>query len=608
MLINALMKYANNLKDVCFVLPTQKIDYRIIISDKGELLDIVEFNKEIPYPIAPTGRTSGLKSCVLDYNSKYIFGMYFNEKSKTLELDNRGCNNVFKQVQLDFFNNLNNVKCNAIKNFVNYWKPEEQINNPIFDKIKTALNKKFAFSLNTLDNYIETDELFLDKYIQNNITDNNGINICSITGKSGSYAELHNKIKIPGCSMGGQPIITYNNSSTSESYNSEEKQSSKSYIATDTMNVYTYVLNKLINSDVNHTNIWNKNDSTTFIYFSTSSKCNDLCNSAMSILLDDDETVTDDTLKSIMDKIKKTESIDLSDIDINSSDFYLFELNPNAQANKSRICIKNQYYNSFGNMVNNINSFQNRFRINNNTKPIRINDIIRASLPYGTEKYKEYRDTSEYVQYYTDFINIALNDMQIPINVFQKVVNECKKDFILCKIDGKYNTPPYLKSIRHRIIKAYINYKYNKEVIDMSLNVNSNNFKLPFMLGELFALYEHKQKMAQPNINNTIGKMYFNRAVESPNYIIAELHKKTIMYDNKIVEGGLRYWINDLISKQIDKVYKELEKGGVIPNKFNLEEQSCFVLGYEKMKTYLYTKKDDKTNSKKTEVTNTINE
>ena len=601
MLINALMKYAeNNLKDVCFTLPTTMINYRIIISDNGELLDIVEFNKDVIYPTSPTGRTNGLKSCVLDCNAKYIFGICFDKKSKTVKLEDRGCNNVFKQIQTDFFSSLDSAKCKAFRNFVETWNPEMQITNPIIDKIKTSLGKNFAFSLNTLDNYIETDEAFINKYINiGNISDRT--NVCSITGKMGNYAELHNKIRLPGCSMGGSPLITFHNSTTSESYNNKEKDSAKSYITSDTMDIYTYTLNKLLNSETNHINIWNKDSNITFLYFTTSSKYDTLCNSIMATLLSsNNNTITDNTLNSVMEKVKHIESIDLSDVDINLIDFYLFELNPNAQANKSRISVKNQYHNSFGNVVNNINSFINRFKINDDTKPIKIIDIIRATLPYNTNKYKEYRDSAEYIRYYTDFVNIALNNKQILSNIFQNVIRECKRDF---KIDGGYGTSLYIKNIRYRIIKAFINFKYNKEVIDMALQVNSDDFKLPFILGELFALYEHKQKIAQPNINNTLGMMYFNRAVESPNYIIAELHKKTIIYDNKI-EGGLRYWINDLISKQIDKIHNELEKGGVIPNKFNLEEQSCFVLGYEKMKTHLYTKKEDKIDDVNTNINN----
>lgn len=596
------MKYAeNNLKDVCFTLPTQRIDYRIIISDVGELLDIVEFNKNVPYPLAPTGRTGKcIKSCVLDYNSKYIFGIYFDKTSKNLKLDDNGCNNVFKKVQSDFFDSLNSPKCIAFNNFIKHWEPEKQINNPILNKIKKSFDKHFAFSLNTLDNYIETDKLFLDRYIDKEMDNNERINVCSVTGNVGEYARLHNNIKLSGCFKGAQPIITFNDSTTSISFESNFKNSDNSYITTNTMNIYTYTLNKLLNSETNHINIWNNNTTTTFIYFTTSPKCNDLCNSIMSILLNsNDKTITDNTLHSMMDKVKHIESIDLSDIDVSSTDFYLFELNPNAQASNARISIKNQYHNNFGNIINNINSFQNRFKINSDTKPITPTNIIEASLPYGTQKHKEYKNTTEYIKYYTDFIDIALNNKQIPSNIFQKVINEYVRDFMLYRKDGKFNTPDYLKSIRHRIIKAYINYKYNKEVINMSLETNSDNFKLPFLLGGLLELYDCKQRLAMPNINSPLSKVHFKRAIESPNYIIAELYKKTIIYDNKI-SWGLRKWINDLISEQIAKINDCLTSGGVIPNKFNLEEQSCFILGYEKMKTSKPTKEKNETESKHT--------
>ena len=97
----------------------------------------------------------------------------------------------------------------------------------------------------------------------------------------------------------------------------------------------------------------------------------------------------------------------------------------------------------------------------------------------------------------------------------------------------------------------------------MTIDQDSPGYKL----GQLFALYEHIQKMAQPKINNPMGDILFEAAKESP--------VDTFGY---LLDQVKRAYIPKLKSRKYWETL--LDNLMVAPQKLSIVEKGLFGVGY----------------------------
>ena len=120
------------------------------------------------------------------------------------------------------------------------------------------------------------------------------------------------------------------------------------------------------------------------------------------------------------------------------------------------------------------------------------------------------------------------------------------------------------------------NYKYNEEVITVALNKECK--KVPYVLGRLFAVFEDLQKKANPGINSTIKDRYFNSACANPSMTFPLLTKLANTHLKKISsQKGTVKDFEKLIGELMNKI--EIENNAM-PDRLSLPEQGEFVLGY----------------------------
>ena len=593
MLINALCKYADeNLTDIIDGYIKTKIDYRLVISYDGQLIDIIPTNKEdetdfVYYPKQIGHSGTGIHSAILETTAKYVLGVEKKKKNIVVATNNNGehFHSNYVNTHIDFFNNFtisdSNINCIAFKKFINNWNPLNELNNPLIIKLGKALesNIKVGISVDTFENYLEEDEEFIKIYTDyinktsNNTINNNSLKIIdAMDGSVGYVANLHTAVVINHKSV---PIISVNNFSSSESYGNYNNQAKNAYITERTMQKYVNILNELLHND----NTYTEEAESTYLHFVVHKNV-------------EDSALRDKDVSDVVNKIFKKEYIDINTLnEIKASevdDFYIFELTPNPLAEYSRVSIKNQYHNTFGNLISNVNDFQNRFRINidGGNRDIKIPTIIKASLPnhliinIDNKKVKLY-EQNEYKTYYSKLVNTIINGAQIPFNIFRSAVTEYIQALRFysestphCSVEHKLKIPNNIQNNRLRIMKAYINYKYNKEVIDMDMK--TTEFNLPYMLGELFALYEFQQCKAMGfKINNTIRDRFYALALKYPCKVLVSLDKNSQKYNKKIRHIEARKEINKQITERMSKL-------GITsyPNKLSIEEQSLFIFGY----------------------------
>ena len=156
--------------------------------------------------------------------------------------------------------------------------------------------------------------------------------------------------------------------------------------------------------------------------------------------------------------------------------------------------------------------------------------------------------------------------------------------------DNENNHFIKLNDVRTGIIKACLNRKarlaHQEEEITMSLNKENQN--PAYLCGRLFAVYEMiQQSAADGNLNRTIKDAYFSSACGIPRRILPQLDKLSKNHLRKIGAGnkGREVYFEKLIGEIMDKL------DGSFPATLSLEEQGCFIVGYQQQITDFYQKK-----------------
>lgn len=111
--------------------------------------------------------------------------------------------------------------------------------------------------------------------------------------------------------------------------------------------------------------------------------------------------------------------------------------------------------------------------------------------------------------------------------------------------------------------------------------------------GALMAIYADLQRTAMGDVNANVVTRYYASASRTPNLVLGTLERMASIYLDKLT-WGLRSVFEDRLNKEY--AFFNLEEGRTIPKTLNLEQQSCFALGYRQMCTKITY---DKLNKKK---------
>ncbi len=591
MLIKALCDYAD--KQETSSIPEgfaeQDIHYRIILSEDGELKNILPFNEpkiikdkkgndkivEVPRKAILPVRTQ--KTCIdsntIEHRSLYIFGLNFDkdgfspddEKNKA-----RKSHNAFVQHELEFFDGIDSTACQAYRKFIENWNPENEFNNPLLKELgKNYKGAYFGFSIGTESNYLESDPQFLEKYQTYNCEKNENkkdevLSVCGILGEHGTTARLHDKIKFPGGQPSGCQLVCMNDTAF-ESYG--KTQSYNSNVSEQAMKKYTEVFNKLLSDKTHYCTLGDM----VLIWFAVKKDDSAECSIFSALLGNSSDKDTDRQIETIMKYARSGYTTDKESIDAliadNKVDFYIAGLTPNA----SRICQKFMYKGSFGEMLKNLIKHQSDMMINeNNIHPLYFSGIARQLISPKSSNEKVPPPLMSAI------ILAALNNTKYPDSLLATVIRRVKTDS-----DDEKSTYIRLNDTRAGIIKACLNRKYKKEEITMSWNVENKN--PAYLCGGLFAIYEKiQQESSGGNLNRTIKDAYFASACSRPSSVFPKLAKLANNHTRKLSDAAEVYY-----NKMIGDVMAGLE--GEFPSTLSLDDQGRFIVGYYQMNKKLYT-------------------
>lgn len=210
------------------------------------------------------------------------------------------------------------------------------------------------------------------------------------------------------------------------------------------------------------------------------------------------------------------------------------------------------------------------------------------SIPYrcvSTRDSKEIHKlvNNEFGSIMSQLISAVYNNTQIPAIFFRRAVRYASLSFVS---DKKNDTARLnVETIYAQIIKCYLIRKgYN------IMNKVTTDLNKAYACGKLFAVIETLQykyhKVKEEKLNVSLAEKYFAGAAKSPKRILTPLMKNArSIYLNGIEEKSEKFY-SELFSKIVREV------GGIIPAKFNLDEQGLFILGYEQQRSELLTKKN----------------
>ncbi|WP_441561115.1 type I-C CRISPR-associated protein Cas8c/Csd1 [Colibacter massiliensis] len=558
-----------------------KISYALNLNKEGKLVGIIPLTDEVGNKktklkpkkfILPeaSARSSNIEGQFLWDNAKYILGIDGMTVSlKRFEASKNLCSEVL--------NNCTGVMAVALKRFFVIWRPEVAFSNvillPYLEDISKGKNLIFAVD----GQYIHEDSEIMeawDRYRQKQI----GVikQQCLITGKEGYIKPTHPSIRgVRGAQSSGAALVSFN----SEAYLSYGKeQSYNAPVSEYAAFAYTTALNKLVSDERYHKIIGD----TTVVYWAENGE--DAYADIVSGAVFGENTVSDDMLGYIFDCIKAGKPFDYEGVPLHSDNkFYILGISPNA----ARLSVRFFLVDTFGSILSHVREHYERMRI---VKPSNYkweHIPLWAMMAETVNPHSKAKAASPLLA--GAVMRSILSGLPYPAALYQAILGRVKADQDKEGEKKKDNTYK-ITVIKVAIIKAYLMHNYHEEeVTTVALNEESKN--IPYVLGRLFAVLEHLQETANPNINSTIKNRYFNSACTSPNVVFPVLLKLSNHHLQKIGNDiGKRIFFEKIIGNLQNKIDMS---GNPIPARLSLEDQGKFILGYYHQQQKRYEKKEE---------------
>lgn len=575
MLIKALCDYYDILAADNKVLPdgysNVKVHYLICLTPEGKVDELIDYQEKIPTQTAKgqikekwiqmPQRTEkpGIDSNIIEHRPLYIFGLNLEDGVLTWK-DRTGkakkSHEAFVKTNMAFVEGIDSPVVNAYRNFLQNWKPEEEINNSKLLELGKDYGKAgFAFCLTGYpDRLLHDDTQIKQKWSQvsNSISaeDEAVVSQCAVSGEEAVIARIHNKIKgVYGGLPTGSVLVGFNNPSEN-SYGRE--QSYNSNISQEVMRKYTEALNFLLGSS-NHKILL---DDITIVFWAmdTSDTYEDRM---LAMLYGQSEKMnaeeTEHMLKALLKSSRKgqltEERLQLSDMDHSDVDFYMLGLKPNS----SRLSVKFVYRRKYADLLWNIARFQSDLQISEKLHPVSVSRIKAELLSP--------KSSSEKINpaLLTRLFESVIYGSPYPVSLLETMVRRVKTD-------GDNN----INMVRAGIIKAYINRNNEKEEFKVALD--KENYGQAYLCGRLFAVLEKIQRDASKSVlNRTIKDTYFASAASKPALVFPKLLK---LAQNHLAKVKNPVFYNMLIGEVMDKM------SGEFPEILLLQDQGRFMVGY----------------------------
>ena len=515
-------------------------------------------------------RASGIVPQFLCDNSTYLLGIDNKGKPERSEK----CFQAAAKLHQEILSECSSKMAVAIKKFFANWKPAEisscvvlqddleelmQSSNLIFmlgDKFSTEDEEICSFWQKHREQHDEAEKMQ-----------------CLVTGEVSPIARLHPSIKgVRNAQSSGASLVSFN-APAYESYGHDNGQGMNAPVSEYAAFAYTTALNALL-ADSRHVKVFGD---TTLVYWAEQD--NESYQDCFGgFCLQDENIMEDKDLEYIFSCLKKDEPINYQGLDVDyNNKFYILGLSPNA----ARLSVRFFLQSDFGTILKNAAKHMENMEL---VRPSYKKKHIPLWLLLAATVSPKSRDKAASPLLSGVVLKSILTGSRYPESLFQYVMLRIRSEQ-----DNAEASPPIYKITYERcaIIKAYL-CRNGKRGITVALNEDEKD--VAYVLGRIFAVWEHIQEEANRGINATIKDRYFDSACATPARIFPILQKLSGHHLRKLEDRKKIYF-----EKQLTSLMGKIN-AGAIPNILQLKDQGMFILGYYHQVQARYTKKEDKKN------------
>ena len=574
------------------------VNYNLVLNTDGTIAEILPYVdhknignkiKEVPREEFFPFRNSipGIAAETIEHREKYLFGIEWDKQDKKLAATKNSLRafSKCKEKNLEFLDGLSSPVIDAFIKFLQSWEPERELENPAL----TNLDKGYGgakFVVTSQEDAAESSPLNRDPLIKKKwedglrdkpVPDDAVMGQCSISGKYGQIARIHNNLAgIPGGLATGVNIVCLK-SPAFWSYG--RKESYNSSVSQEVMEKYTKAFNYLT-SMPNHKQ---QLDDMTLLYWAMTKESEkpyiQVFNTGVFFNLQakdpaeaerGERETLENELAAIFSQLAQGKEADWRSFGIDkNTEFYLLGVKPNS----SRLAIKIFEHNKFGNMMTNIAKHHADLQLSPADKQMPL-WLFRKALqsPVATKDALP-PDLS------TKILQSILNDVPYPRCMLETAVRRTKTDH-----DDADKKVYAVSRDRVRIIKACLTRSNIIRRGEFNM-LNTQNKDGAYNCGRLFAVLEMVQKAANPDLNATIKDKFFSSACSTPYLVFPRLIKLSQNHLGKLNQGNEIYF-----EKYIQKILSNLEDS--FPKALSMEKQGMFILGYYQQREKLFEGKN----------------
>ena len=555
----------------------QKLNYSLLLSEEGELLQLLHLQQEIQrgnktvlgpqemWVPSPVKRSSGIRPNFLCDTSSYLLGVDGKGKADR-SID---CFAASKALHLHLLREVDSPIARAIVRFFEHWDPSQAASHPVLQEDWEELLKggNLTFSLDKL--FAAQDPAIADawtRHYEDSSADAEPIR-CLVTGQTGTLARLHPSIKgVAGAQSSGASLVSFN---APAFCSFEHEQGANAPVSDYAAFAYTTALNTLL-ADRNR--VSRVGDTTILCWAAGGESAYQDC-FLMSIFND---SYTENDILNTLHHLSKGESIQWDDTRLSpDTRFYVLGLAPNA----ARLSVRFFWQNSFGALARNLERHYQRLEI---IRPSfdKFPTLSIWRLVLETVRKVPGRAPEPHPRLAGDLLLAVLNDTLYPATLLNGVELRIRAERSVSR-----GQAAILKAYYTKYLEQFQPDSPMKEALTVELNEQTNY--LPYLLGRLFAVLEGLQQRANPGINTTIKDRYFNSASATPAIVFPQLINLAQKHLNKL-DGGLAVYYDKQITELSSRITQTL------PTRMSLAEQSAFQLGYYHETQRRYTAKTNK--------------
>lgn len=571
--------------------------FRLNIDDEGNLVSVEDIriydeNKpnysyaqkiKMHYPLSIV--RNGIQPILFCDNLKNMFGKEyksgkFNDFSDYKE--------AYKEKHLEFLENINSTEAEVLKKYFNKYdenmeKGLQLLNLKYDENGKLTKDSEEKFKRNFIlfySSYNNEPGYFHEfKEIKNALKKLKYKELykgkCIITGEETDRVRTHDKIKLSGVSMGGCPLISYNEC-PSVNFKGIDAQTDL-MMSLETMQKYTSTLNYLLMDPLHHFRI---NELTAVIWTTGVEEERAVSDIALQFAMglisgknynEETANIDDDTTENILAVLKQCkygkDVITKLSID-DSVQVHLALLRPNS----SRIVITQYYTDNIENFLNRIYQYYDDMNLEcaYDVPFPNISKILELSNAPSKSTHATFGEKLFYS---------IINNKQLPESLLNGIIERYKIEYSFDNDEKK----KYIKSVeliqREKFIKAgYIRKKGG-------IQMDNTNKSIYFTLGRIFAVCE--SICFYNNSDSYQVSKLFKSYVNSPARTMSSLIPKIKMYISKLYhseKGGIAHNLEKLLNELLSEIDN-------IPVRTNTIQQSEIILGHAYEKSIIMNKK-----------------